>query len=129
MAVVSRRCARRCDKPCRCVRSTPLHLLLLAPCESLSFWLFLGALLSTFASHLGHLPGRALDSPSAKMWAMQKEEDPNRLTELVLESMEFGSQLETERAALQDRFERILKVQALHQSSSYVVKDLSHIGQ
>lgn len=63
------------------------------------------------------------------MWAMQKEEDPNRLTELVLESMEFGSQLETERAALQDRFERILKVQALHQSSSYVVKDLSHIGQ
>ena len=38
-------------------------------------------------------------------------------------------QLETERAALQDRFERILRVQALHQSSSYVVKDLSHIGQ
>ena len=50
------------------------------------------------------------------------------MTELVLESMGFD-QLETERAALQDRFERILRVQALHQSSSYVVKDLSHIGQ
>jgi len=30
-------------------------------------------------------------------------------------------------AVAQDRFERILKVQALHQSSSYIVKDLSHI--
>ena len=33
--------------------------------------------------------------------AMQKEEDPHRLTELVLESMEFGDALETERTALQ----------------------------
>ena len=33
--------------------------------------------------------------------AMQKEEDPNRLTELVLESMEFGDALQTERTALQ----------------------------
>eukprot|EP01043_Picozoa_sp_COSAG02_P089807 COSAG02_NODE_26741_length_625_cov_2.212928_1_plen_161_part_00 len=35
--------------------------------------------------------------------AMQKEEDPSRLTELVLESMEFGDALETERTALQVR--------------------------
>ena len=115
--------------------------------------------------------------------AIQKEEDPNRLTELVLASIPFGDALEagalsipqpppapfacasvfpvlsvlvvacacTERTALQDRFERsectahrpalfcarrcfdlarlfaVLKVQALHQPSSYAVKDLSHI--
>ena len=33
--------------------------------------------------------------------AMQKEEDPNALTELVLQSMEFGDALQTERTALQ----------------------------
>ena len=57
---------------------------------------------SLFASP-GGSGNRVAAMRSRMKQAMQKEEDPNRLTELVLESMEFGDALEIERTALQAR--------------------------
>jgi hypothetical protein len=54
------------------------------------------------SSGSGNSSGNRIATMRSQMkQAMQKEEDPNRLTELVLESMEFGDALETERTALQ----------------------------
>ena len=43
--------------------------------------------------------------------AIELEKNPDRLTELMVESMEFGDALAAERMAIQDRFEAILQVQ------------------
>ena len=44
-------------------------------------------------------------------WALENETNPDKLTELVLESLDFGGALETERMAIQSRFEGMLQTQ------------------
>ena len=56
-------------------------------------------------------------------WALENEMNPDKLTELVLESLDFGDALETERMALQSRFEGMLLAQEEERLTSRQVEE------
>eukprot|EP01052_Picozoa_sp_SAG31_P030393 SAG31_NODE_3114_length_4659_cov_2.682745_3_plen_113_part_00 len=59
--------------------------------------------------------------------AVGTEEDAGKLSDLLVESMAFGAAIESDREALQKRFENLLRIQAMYDPAQSIVKDLRHI--